>query len=300
MLIEIPYLYNLRTEEKDINGFLFFELKNLKNNFEKFNFRNNFDKYLDVETYKYVLNNNIQIPKKFDLKYRWFYIKDEKIYYQRNFFKDLSFKMIYDFKEKKLETNYFFHKLIRFETGNIWPTGKILSNYIIYDLEKKGLVTFHGVAFKFKGKNFCVFAPGGNCKTPILKKIIQAGGEYICGDKVIIKDGKVYFTPPALGDQISIKDPSFINEIDHIFFVQFSSEKELKDIQSIQIINSYLDSFNIFNFLGSGWALNILKIWDKYPGVKDWYSFLSLNKVKSFKLIRGDFNFLLSTIKKII
>ncbi len=277
--ISIPYLFEIKTNNLNMPGFYLFDFSQQKGN-----------SYLSTDksakanlNYTYEVMANIEIPVKFDAKYAWYLLNDNKIYYERPILNKISLNLIYDLNNKKMQVSPLYHSAVRFELGNIWPAGKILANYILYDLQKIGFGTFHGMAFNYKGKTVCVFAPGNNYKTSLLRYFISKGAEYISGDKLIIKNGYVYFIPPLKDDKITMdvrNIKTYRHSIDYIFFVQRSKSQLCMDLNNVKIIESYLQSFNIFNFLGSGWALNFRKIIDKYVPINNWFTFTGVNNVK--------------------
>lgn len=296
--ISIPHLFEIKTNNLNMSGFYLFDFKQ-----QNCNLYLNPDKLAKTNlSYAYEVMANIEIPVKFDAKYAWYLFNDNKIYYKRPILNKVSLNLIYDLKNKKMQVSPFYHSVIRFELGNIWPAGKILANYISYDLQKIGFGTFHGTSFKYKEKTVCVFAPGGNYKTSLLKYFISKGAEYVSGDKLIIKDGYVYFLSPLKDDKIIIdfrNIKTYRHKIDYIFFIQRSKSQLCVDLNDVKIIESYLQSFNIFNFLGSGWALNFRKIIDKYIPINNWFEYVGINNVRHLKVIKEEnFENLINIISK--
>ena len=284
----VPHLFEIKTEVQNIYGFFFFELSNLtgrtfppvKNNCPK-----------PAKMYAYEMSNRINLPKKFEAMYRWYQLNDQKIYYKRPIVGNFSLKLMYDLLLNKLVVSPGYHHFVRFELGNIWPPGKILSNFIAYDLQKLGFGIFHGMALKFKNKVVCVFAPGANFKTPLLKALMDQGADYISGDKMIIKNGYVHFIPPLTSDKISLdyeKITIYKHKITDVFFVFRSKNVIYKNLSNINTINSYLNVFSMFNFLGTGWALNFRRMVDIDMFINDWYNFLGFKEIQNVKLIRQE------------
>jgi len=286
--VVIPHLFEIKTRASNIYGFTLFDLSGHQKN-PAFQLNDNYPK--PSKTYFYEISKDINLPKKFEAIYRWYLLSDQKIYYQRPIIKNFSFKLRYDLHFNRLTVSPAYHHLIRFELGNIWPPGKILANFIADDLQKLGFGAFHGIALKFKNKVVCVFAPGGNFKTPLLKAAMAQGAEYISGDKIIIKDGDVYFLPPLKSDEISInceKITAYKYKITHVFFIFRSGNATCQHLKNSARINSYLNVFNLFNFLGTGWALNFRRMIDTDKFTNDWYNFLNLRRVRNIKLIKEE------------
>lgn len=299
--IEVPYLFKVLTKCSNIYCFSFFPLHNLKSN-RIVRVMSKLKGYPQpVVRYIYEMNNAIRIPDSFDAIYRWFLLNDGIIYYERPLFANISLKFKYDIKRRKMSVCPLYHYLIRFEVGNIWPPGKILANFISYDFHKRQFGTFHGIALKYNESVVCIFAPGGNFKTPLLKFLLNCGGEYIGGDKLMIKEGEIYFLPT---DDISPnyqRVSEYKHKITHIVFLQRSKKSLCKELKNRHIINSYLSVFRMINFLGTGWALNFRLMLDSYISVTDWYHFLKLKGIKRFVLLKGSsFDELSTTITKII
>ena len=286
--IVVPHLFEIETRVSNIYGFSLFDLAGHQKSLP-FQLNNNYLK--QGETYFYEINKNIDFPERFDAFYRWYSLADKRIYYQRSIMGNISLKLEYDLVENRIIVNPAYHHLVRFELGNIWPAGKILANFIIDDLQNLGFGTFHGMAFRFKNRVICVFAPGGNFKTPLIKALMTRGAEYISGDKIIIKDGDVYFLPPLKSDKIPLDYDKMViykYKITDVFFVFRSKSGICKDLKSIDVVNSYLNSFSLFNFLGTGWALNFRRIINKSQYINDWYNFLGFEKIKNVKLIKEE------------
>ncbi|KKS07490.1 hypothetical protein A3K01_02635 [candidate division WWE3 bacterium RIFOXYD1_FULL_43_17] len=273
-----PNLFELSTKSGRINGFYFFDVD-----------KDSIANYDDVarnthsmqSKYTYEVSNKIIIPNSFKIKYRWFLVDNCCVYYFRKFL-GIPLKLQYNYKTRKMLVNFFYHLLIRFEIGNIWPTGKILSNFITYDLQKQGFGIFHGISFKVNNKTFCIFAPGGNFKTPLLNSVLKYGGFYISGDKVVIRSCTSFFVPPFNNDVKLPFKPETESRIDHVIFATLGDcYLETKNLQEDEI-NNYLNLYNVLNFLGNGWALNALQLLENSNSVSDWYSSLNLNKVGSF------------------
>jgi|GEM_PF-4384416 len=250
--------------------------------------------------YTYEIVNDIKVPEFFELKYRWFYVNKSVVYYRRNVM-GIPLKFSYDSNSGKMFVNRFYHHLIKFELGNIWPSGKVLSNFICNDLQKVGYGIFHGVSFKKDGCTFCLFAPGGNYKTSLVKKLLSSGACYIAEDKVVLKDCKSFFVPTVSGSEIKYSNIALSSSIDYVIFANLSDRNELCKDLSVEDIDTYLDIYNVFNFLGKGWALNALQLYEKHAQPKSWYENLKLSHVKGFyRLSFKDIIYMEECINKLI
>jgi hypothetical protein len=269
--IDIPGLFSLSSSVSKIKGFTLFDadFDNLKDYVS-----GNLD---DKPHYTYQVGTPEELVGTSEFTYRWLSKKEDFIYYNRPLFPGVSLKYSYNIKKREFIANSLYHHLVSFEFGNIWSTGKVLSNIFVYDLAKKGFETFHGMAFEYKGKVVCMLSPGGNYKSPLLRYMIKKGATYISGDKLIIKDGRVYYVPPLPSEKLTVEEGRYKEtsyQITHVFFAFFADSDSCTSLKDRLLMRSYLNTYSMFNFLGTGWMTNMQMLLDRYIA--------TLEKEKSF------------------
>lgn len=184
----IPGLVSFETDLDEIKGFVmcqdfnFFEATAQQNPFH----------------YKIIVSDTIEAPVDYDFRSEYFIKKDGFCYYDRKvFFWHPVFR--YDFENRTFFFNRAYLRL-PFKLGGIFTVGEHISNLIELDLFLHGHVILRGIAAQVKGKNIGISAPGFNGKTTLLKKLLQAGAEYIAEDYLVLhlQERVVYPTCPLV------------------------------------------------------------------------------------------------------
>ncbi len=185
--IIVPDLISFETNLNHLNGF---------------NLSGNFNFYSESEEknqfhYKIIINNNIQIPGKYDFRNGYYLKLENNWFYDRKIFWRFHLKFKYNQENKEFSCNRLF-SIVPFELGGILPAGKLIADIINLDLFLKDNHIFRGCAVNNKKENICIIAPGYNGKTTFIKNILENGGKYISEDMLIMnfEKNKVYPTSP--------------------------------------------------------------------------------------------------------
>lgn len=180
----VPNLVSFETTLEKINGFYYSD---------------NFQFYPKIEKksvfhYKIFIDNNINIPQKYDFRNGYFTKLGNKWFYKREV-GIFTLKFCFDPQSKTFSFNKLYF-LIPFEIGKIFPVGLHIADFINLDLFLSGITTIRGCAFNYKGNNTCVIGPSMNGKTSLVSDILKRGGKYIAEDILIMnfKVNKIYPT----------------------------------------------------------------------------------------------------------
>jgi len=285
----IPNLISFDTVLNRINGFSFAE---------NFNFFKKVSKP-EIFHYKIEIKKNIFIPRDYDFRNGFYFKKDDNWYYERFFF-GISLKLRFDIKNKI----FYFNKnysYIPFEIGGICPVGKHISDLINMDLFFNGYNIFRGCAFLYKGKVFCLIAPGFNGKTSFMCEMIKNGAKYIAEDILIINNDKKNVYPSGcfkknFGRSINKKlfkniQKNILSEsiaYDYLFLIEnFTTSVDKNNQIESKNINNFLPVCSLFfisnNFIRSilSEKNNFLEFFKKIEDIKNNLNFKYI-KIKDF------------------
>lgn len=160
---------------------------------------------------------DFDIPKKWDFRKGWYFVKDGVWYYHRKF-GIFSLKTRFNPKEN---TFHYFPRILgkmAFVYNGFYPIGVEVSNILMYQFLKKGFVVLKASAFYYKSKVFLLIAPSYNGKTTIVKEVISSAknGKYISEEVLFLSEDRLIGLPPS---NVSWRDSNrdFILDTDEMF-----------------------------------------------------------------------------------
>jgi len=258
----IPNLISLQTNVKKINCFSFWDKKENRNFFD-FNPSSEFD-------FKYFVKSEVpDVPKEIEFRFSNFIFSKGKWYFKRKVGTlDLSF--VIDEINHIVIANKLCHNLF-VKVSWIEPIGYILSDYINYQIEKKGISYHDGAAAAIKGRTFLIFGFGKNFKTTLVNMILRDGGYYIGEEFFLLNNDRVYATIPNSHRfdfreshkqlmKINLREKKCDSSIyDAAIFLIFSNKDEVVELDFDQA-NSYAEVFH--QYIANSFFYSFLKAKD--------------------------------------
>lgn len=218
-----------------------------------FYYSDNFDYYLGVRKksqfhYSVFINNNIEIPKKYDFRNGYFIKSGNRWYYERKLGL-ISLKFCFDSVRKTFSFNRLY-TFIPFQIGYIFPVGLQIADFINLDLFLSGITSLKGCAYNYNNKNICVLAPGFNGKTRLIKKVLEKNGKYITEDILLLNLHKSTVYPNSIRSNIFARKVSrdIKNLLTERLITEPKSIDEIFLVQNFTTNNYVCQNKNFFDF----------------------------------------------------
>lgn len=242
----IPDLISLQTNVENISCFSYWDKKENSGFFD--------NKEDSLFLFKYYLKKEVDLPpQKIIFRFSNFVYDGERWYFKRKIGL-FDFSFIIDEKQKAVFANTLCHHL-PVKISWIEPIGYILTDFINYQIGKKGMTYHDGAAGRINDKTFLFFGFGKNFKTTIVNMILEEGGYYIGEEFFLLNEDRVFATIPNShrfdfreSHRKLVKNDLRKRKIDSSqydvgIFLVYSNKDEVKEL-NFQQANAYAKIFN--------------------------------------------------------
>ena len=288
----IPGLVSFETDLDNLRGFYFTP---------------NFSFYLPTKDkqvlhYRINLTNLIDTKDNYTVRHGYCLGTKTNLWYKRKLAAFVSLHLSYEQYEKQFKFNTPL-SLLPFEVGGLMPAGKIIADFINYELFLMNYIVLRACAFKINNTTIIIVAPGFNGKTSVIEKVLNSGGKYIAEDLIVWSPEKecVWGTAAFAKNFGRKENKSIVSKLtknnilsgpiayDTIYFAYNSTIKsehnDVKNLVSYLFVNSMFFLNNNFVKLAMFQNNEADRVLSRLTQMSQ---FLETSKIKHFNVINWD------------